>query len=145
MSDPGSELIGRLRDASIDRQGVARFLDSLASAQRIAAVRGLGRSEQRRLYAAVDGFLPLALEDLVPARVPDLATVRHYGRNTLPAFTLPGDTAASARYFAEDLVDPPVVVSADGTIDVPEGPGIGHAIVWPRVERATTYREEWRR
>jgi len=63
---------------------------------------------------------------------------------TLPGFTLPGDTSASARYFEEDLVDPPVVVSRDGTIEVPEGPGIGHQILWPRVERATTFREEWR-
>jgi len=64
---------------------------------------------------------------------------------TLPGFTLPGDTAASARYFEEDLIEPPVVVSQEGTIAVPEGPGIGHAIVWPRVERATTFREEWSR
>jgi O-succinylbenzoate synthase len=64
---------------------------------------------------------------------------------TLPGFTLPGDTSASARYFDEDLVDPPVVVTADGTIAVPEAPGIGHAVVWPRVERATRFREEWRR
>jgi O-succinylbenzoate synthase len=64
---------------------------------------------------------------------------------TLPGFTLPGDTAASARYFEEDLVDPPVTVSPAGTIAVPEGPGIGHAIVWPRVERATDFRETWRR
>jgi O-succinylbenzoate synthase len=64
---------------------------------------------------------------------------------TLPGFTLPGDTAASARYFAEDLVDPPVVVSPVGTIAVPDAPGIGHEIVWPRVEKATTWREEWKR
>jgi o-succinylbenzoate synthase len=64
---------------------------------------------------------------------------------TLPGFTLPGDTAASARYFAEDLVDPPVEVSKEGTIAVPEGPGIGHEIVWSRVERATLFREEWGR
>jgi O-succinylbenzoate synthase len=63
---------------------------------------------------------------------------------TLPGFTLPGDTSASARYFVEDLVDPPVTVAADGTIAVPEGPGIGHEIVWPRVERATIARETWR-
>ena len=63
---------------------------------------------------------------------------------TLPGFTLPGDTSASARYFAEDLVEPPVVVSPSGTIEVPEGPGIGHEIVWPRVEKATTFREEWK-
>ncbi|HVR71138.1 MAG TPA: o-succinylbenzoate synthase [Vicinamibacteria bacterium] len=64
---------------------------------------------------------------------------------TLPGFTLPGDTSASARYFAEDLVDPPVTVSPGGFIAVPEGPGIGHRIVWERVEKATLAREEWRR
>lgn len=64
---------------------------------------------------------------------------------TLPGFTLPGDTSASARYFEEDLVDPPVVVSPEGRIAVPEGPGIGHEIVWPRVERATDFRETWKR
>jgi o-succinylbenzoate synthase len=64
---------------------------------------------------------------------------------TLPGFTLPGDTSASARYFEEDLIDPPVVVTPRGTIAVPEGPGIGHEIVWPRVEKATVFREEWKR
>jgi len=64
---------------------------------------------------------------------------------TLPGFTLPGDTSASARYFAEDLVDPPVVVSSQGTIEVPDAPGIGHEIVWSRVERATTWTKEWKR
>ena len=57
----------------------------------------------------------------------------------------PGDTSASARYFEEDLVDPPVVVSPDGTIAVPEGPGLGHEIVWPRVERATRFERPGRR
>jgi len=64
---------------------------------------------------------------------------------TLPGFTLPGDTAASARYFAEDLVEPPVTVSREGTIAVPTAPGIGHEIVWPRVERATEHTEEFRK
>ncbi len=59
---------------------------------------------------------------------------------TLPGFSLPGDTSASARYFAEDLIAPPVTVAADGTIAVPEGPGIGHEIVWSRVEKATTWK-----
>jgi O-succinylbenzoate synthase len=64
---------------------------------------------------------------------------------TLPGFTLPGDTSASARYFAEDLIDPPVTVSRDGLIAVPEGPGLGHEIVWARVEKATLAKEEWLR
>ena len=64
---------------------------------------------------------------------------------TLPGFTLPGDTSASARVYEEDLVDPPVVVSRDGMIAVPEAPGIGQDIVWPRVERATLFKETWTR
>jgi O-succinylbenzoate synthase len=64
---------------------------------------------------------------------------------TLPGFTLPGDTSASARYFDEDLVLPPVTVSREGTIAVPEGPGIGHEVAWSRIERATVARETWPR
>jgi O-succinylbenzoate synthase len=43
---------------------------------------------------------------------------------SLPGFTLPGDTSASDRYFEQDLT-PPFVVEADGTMEVPTGPGIG--------------------
>jgi o-succinylbenzoate synthase len=52
-------------------------------------------------------------------------------------FSLPGDIAASRRYYEPDLIDPPIEVGADGTIPVPEGPGIGVSIVEERVERAT--------
>jgi O-succinylbenzoate synthase len=45
--------------------------------------------------------------------------------STLPNFTLPGDVTASKRYWAEDLTDPEVTVSPQGTIRVPTGPGIG--------------------
>lgn len=57
--------------------------------------------------------------------------------STLPNFTLPGDIAASRRYFAPDLIEPPIEVAADGTIAVPAGPGIGVTIVPERVEGAT--------
>jgi O-succinylbenzoate synthase len=43
---------------------------------------------------------------------------------SLPGFTYPGDTSASDRYFERDLTEP-FVVDADGTMAVPEGPGIG--------------------
>jgi O-succinylbenzoate synthase len=56
---------------------------------------------------------------------------------SLPNFTLPGDIAASKRYYAPDLIDPAVEVASDGTIAVPEGPGIGVHIVLDRVDRAT--------
>ena len=48
--------------------------------------------------------------------------------STLPGFTLPGDVSASARYWHEDIIDPPVVVDTNGVISVPEAPGIGYAV-----------------
>jgi len=46
--------------------------------------------------------------------------------STLPNFTLPGDVTASKRYWHEDIIEPEVTVSAQGTIRVPTGPGIGY-------------------
>jgi len=47
---------------------------------------------------------------------------------TLEGFSLPGDISASARYWDEDIVESPVVVSPDGTINAPSGPGIGFEV-----------------
>jgi len=57
--------------------------------------------------------------------------------STLPNFALPGDIAASRRYFDPDLIEPPIEVAADGTIAVPTAPGIGVTIREDRVARAT--------
>lgn len=56
---------------------------------------------------------------------------------SLPNFTLPGDIAASKRYYQPDLIEPPIELASDGTIPVPDAPGIGVTIVAERVERAT--------
>ena len=47
---------------------------------------------------------------------------------SLPGFTLPGDISASSRYFARDVISPEVTVAADGTVEVPRGPGLGFDI-----------------
>jgi O-succinylbenzoate synthase len=47
---------------------------------------------------------------------------------SLPGFTLPGDISASSRYFARDVIVPPVTVSANGVVDVPQGPGLGFTV-----------------
>ena len=57
--------------------------------------------------------------------------------STLPNFSLPGDVAASKRYFDPDLIEPPVELAADGTIAVPSGPGLGVKIREDRVDHAT--------
>jgi len=60
---------------------------------------------------------------------------------TLAGFTLPGDVSASSRYWEEDIIDPPVTVSARGTITAPDKPGIGFDIKLERIERLTTRKE----
>jgi o-succinylbenzoate synthase len=64
--------------------------------------------------------------------------------STLPGFTLPGDVAASRRYFVPDVIEPPIDVRPDGTIDVPAGAGIGVAPVPDRLRQATIHTEAFR-
>jgi o-succinylbenzoate synthase len=65
--------------------------------------------------------------------------------STLPGFVLPGDVAASRRYFAPDLIEPEIDVRPDGTVPVPDGPGIGVNIIGERIARASVERLELRR
>jgi O-succinylbenzoate synthase len=61
--------------------------------------------------------------------------------STLPGFVLPGDVSASARYWAHDIIEPPVEVTPRGTIEVRDEPGFGYALDLNRI-RAATVREE---
>jgi o-succinylbenzoate synthase len=61
--------------------------------------------------------------------------------STLAGFTLPGDVSASARYWEEDVIEPPVRVSERGTITAPDAPGIGFAVNLPRIEALTVRKE----
>jgi O-succinylbenzoate synthase len=60
---------------------------------------------------------------------------------TLRGFTLPGDVSASSRYWAEDIIDPPVTVTPQGTIVAPDRPGIGFEIKRDLIERLTVRTE----
>ena len=48
--------------------------------------------------------------------------------STLSGFDLPGDVSASSRYWENDIIDPPVTVSPQGTIPAPSAPGIGYDV-----------------
>jgi len=61
--------------------------------------------------------------------------------STLENFTLPGDVSASRRYWKEDIIEPEVRVSPQGTIQVSNQVGIGHAIRKDLIQRLTV-REE---
>ncbi|HZC01572.1 MAG TPA: o-succinylbenzoate synthase, partial [Gammaproteobacteria bacterium] len=56
--------------------------------------------------------------------------------SALPNFSIPGDISASDKYYAEDLIDPPVTVE-HGKIDVPQALGLGYTPNEERIARFT--------
>ncbi len=56
--------------------------------------------------------------------------------SALPNFSIAGDISASDKYYAEDLIDPPVTV-AQGKIQVPQTVGLGYTPNEERIARFT--------
>jgi O-succinylbenzoate synthase len=61
--------------------------------------------------------------------------------STLENFSLPGDVSASARYWADDIIEPDVTVSRQGEILIPDIPGRGYEVRTDLVDKFTTRRE----
>src|SRR6202030_1963739 len=61
--------------------------------------------------------------------------------SSLANFDLPGDVSACRRYWAQDIIEPEVEVSRQGTIRVPIAPGIGYTPRVDRIESLTKRRE----
>ncbi|MDQ3635500.1 MAG: o-succinylbenzoate synthase [Acidobacteriota bacterium] len=57
--------------------------------------------------------------------------------STLAGFTLPGDVSASKRYWHEDIIEPEVSITTNGTIIAPENAGIGFGIKRDRIDNLT--------
>jgi O-succinylbenzoate synthase len=61
--------------------------------------------------------------------------------SSLEGFTLPGDVSASARYFADDIIEPEVTVSNQGEIAIPDTPGRGYEVRNDLIEKLTVRKE----
>ena len=64
--------------------------------------------------------------------------------STLPGFTLPGDVSASRRYWDEDVIEPEVEVTAQGTIQVPERPGLGYTVRSKLIDQLSVRANSWK-
>ncbi|MGP8259216.1 MAG: o-succinylbenzoate synthase [Acidobacteriaceae bacterium] len=64
--------------------------------------------------------------------------------SSLENFSLPGDVSASARYWAEDIIEPEVMVSSKGEIEVPRGIGCGYTVLRDRIEALTVRQQTLR-
>jgi len=62
---------------------------------------------------------------------------------SLPGFILPGDISATDRYYAQDLASPRFELNSDGTIDLPNGPGLGVTVDSDELERVTLRSERY--
>src|SRR5262249_827901 len=63
--------------------------------------------------------------------------------STLPGFSRPGDVSASQRYWNEDIIEPEVEVTARGTIQVPQTPGLGYKVRSKLVDQLTVRTNRW--
>ncbi len=64
--------------------------------------------------------------------------------SSLPGYSLPGDVSASKRYWVEDVIEPEVEVTPQGTIRIPDSPGLGYHVRRELIERWTLEKETWR-
>jgi O-succinylbenzoate synthase len=98
-----------------------------------------GHAEAKRIERiACDNEIPIWCGGMLESGI---GRAHNIAMSTLAAFTLPGDVSASARYWEEDIIDPPVTVSARGTIKVPDAPGIGFNVNLKRIEALTVRNE----
>lgn len=64
---------------------------------------------------------------------------------TLKNFQFPNDLSASKRYYAQDLIEPAVEITPQGTIQVPDSAGIGVFPQEDRIKKATLHHEVFRK
>ncbi|WP_181871220.1 o-succinylbenzoate synthase [Sphaerisporangium album] len=126
--------------------------ESIASAEHAAAAISLGACSIVNIKAGrVGGYIEARrIHDLCRAHgiavwcggmlETGIGRAANVALAALPGFTLPGDTSASARYFATDITEP--FVLQDGHLPVPTGPGLGVAPL-PAVLDEVTTATEW--
>ncbi len=61
--------------------------------------------------------------------------------STLENFRLPGDVSASKRYWKEDIIEPEVEITPQGTIVVGDQPGNGYRVREDLIEKLTVRKE----
>ncbi|HUE82520.1 MAG TPA: o-succinylbenzoate synthase [Pyrinomonadaceae bacterium] len=128
-------------DESIVSYADARHAFELGSCRIVNLKLGRvgGHTEIRVIQAhAVEHGVPVWCGGMLEAGI---GRAHNIALSTLPGFTLPGDVSASERYWEEDIIEPPVTVSRQGTIKAPTTPGIGYEVNEARIEALTVRRE----
>ena len=94
-----------------------------------------GFSEAIRIHnVAVERNIPVWCGGMLETGI---GRAHNIALSSLPNFSFPGDVSASKRYWAEDVIEPEVTVSALGEIAVPETSGRGFEVRTDRIEGCT--------
>ena len=104
---------------------------------KLGRVGGYSEAKDIQAFAQAHG-LPVWCGGMLEAGI---GRAHNIALSTLSGFTLPGDVSASRRYWEEDIVEPPVTVSREGTITAPTGHGIGFDVNEAFVDALTVRRE----
>lgn len=144
-----AELQRRLR-TPICADESAESLESLAEIIRLGSAKIINIKVQR-----MGGLWPARLaHDAARAAglacwlgtMPELGVASAQGLHlaTLPNFTLPTNVEASARWYLDDVIAPPIEVAREGSILLPDGPGMGYRVDPEKVARYRIRQEEFR-
>ena len=128
-------------DESITSIADARHAHELGACRIINIKLGRvgGHTEARMIQAfAAENKIPVWCGGMLESGI---GRAHNIAMSTLPGFVLPGDVSASARYWEEDVINPPVTVSVNGTIKSPTNPGIGYEVNEARIDALTARRE----
>jgi O-succinylbenzoate synthase len=131
-------------DESILTEADARHAVELGSCRIINIKLGRvgGHSEARLIHdRALNQGIPVWCGGMLEAGI---GRAHNIAMSTLAGFTLPGDVSASERYWDQDIIEPPVMVSREGKITPPPGPGIGYDVNEHRINELRVRREEIR-
>lgn len=120
-------------DESVTSLGVARAAVALGACRiinvKVSRMGGLSQALALHDFCQDQG-IPLwcgGMHEFGVGRAANVALA------SLPGFSLPSDVSGSDKYFAEDVVDPPVLATG-GQVPVPyQRPGLGHEVIMARV------------
>jgi o-succinylbenzoate synthase len=105
---------------------------------KLGRVGGFG--EARRLHdVAQAAGIPVWCGGMLEAGI---GRAHNIALSTLPNFVLPGDVSASRRYWARDIIQPPVEITPRGTIEIRDDAGFGYPLEEDYIRRITVRQEK---
>lgn len=144
-----AELQRRLRtplcaDESAESPGALEEIIALGSARiiniKVQRVGGLSEARLMRGRARAAGL------GCWVGTMPELGVASAQGLHfaALEGFEYPTDIEASARWYADDLIEPAITIDGEGYIHIAAGAGNGFAVSREKVERYTVASEEFK-